>query len=310
LANHIVYGALLVCFCAALNLLGLRLFSRILNTFTISKLLPLIILVALLPFIINPHFTITSTELSLVPLSLPMAIFGYFGFEYCCSMSHLIVDSEKNGPRAIMIGFLGTALIYALFHFGVLNLMGVDNLVNFGAPAFADFITLPIGPVINFLKILIPLAASLTLFAGANGMISANAILLQTMAEDRLIKFAYPLSRLSRWYRPFVAIFVQSIVVFLIIVFIPHVGIVGGICNMGILSAFILPFVSLFILQKNAQSYRKLLLTVLALAITLTLVTYSFYSIADAMTERILYTLPLIGALIAGLFLFERTIQY
>lgn len=306
-ANHIIFGVLLVVSCVALNLLSLRLFSRILNTFTISKLLPLIILIILLPFIFNPHFTITSGELSLLPLSLPMAIFGYFGFEYCCSMSHLIVDSQKNGPRAIMLGFLGTALIYALFHFGVLNLMGANNLAQFGAPAFADFITLPIGPVINFLKILIPLAAVITLFAGANGMINANAILLQTMAEDRLIKFAYPLSRVSAWYRPWIAIVVQGVAVFVIIALMPHINIVGGICNMGILSAFVLPFVSLFILQKKEQSYRKMALTSLALFITGGLVVYSFYAIADTTTERILFTLPLVGAVFGGLFLFERS---
>lgn len=112
---------------------------------------------------------------------------------------------------------------------------------------------------------------------------------------------------MSAWYRPWIAIAVQGAVVFAIIVCIPHVNIVGGICNMGILSAFVLPFVSLFIIQKNSQSYRKMILTAVALIITSGLVIYSFYAIANTMTERILFTLPLVGASIAGLFLLDRS---
>ena len=97
-------------------------------------------LIILIPFIFSPSFSISSSEISMLPYSLPMAIFGYFGFEYCCSISHLIENSEKNAPRALLIGFFATALIYTLFHFGLLNLMGPKALTEYGASAFADFI--------------------------------------------------------------------------------------------------------------------------------------------------------------------------
>src|SRR5207244_13570349 len=116
-----------------------------------------------------------------------IVIFGFFGFEYCCSMSHLIVDSKRNAPRAILIGFLSTTLIYTLFHFGLLNLMGAQNLSEIGAASFAQFITLPIPFIISFLKILIPVAVVITLFAGLTGVINANVLLMQAMAEEKLL---------------------------------------------------------------------------------------------------------------------------
>ena len=66
--------------------------------------------------------------------------------------------------------------------------MGADNLACLGAPAFAKFITLPIPYIVPILSLLIPLAAATTLFAGANGMISANALIAHAMAEEKLFK--------------------------------------------------------------------------------------------------------------------------
>ena len=91
-----------------------------------------------------------------LPLSLPLAIFGFFGFEACCSVSHLIENSEKNAPRAILLGFLITAALYTLFHFGLLNVMGSTDLAQYGAPAFAGFLQLPIPYLKALLGLLIP----------------------------------------------------------------------------------------------------------------------------------------------------------
>ena len=207
--NPIIFNMIAVGACVLLNMFSLRTFSQILNSFTITKMIPLISLILLLPFIYNPSFTITGSELSALPYALPMAIFGYFGFEYCCSISHLIEDSEKNAPRAILIGFVATALIYALFHFGLLHLMGADGLAKAGAPAFADFITLPIPYLKTLLKLLIPAASAITLFAAANGLLNANAVMLHSMAEYKLFHGWQSLIKMTSWYRPWVTILLQ-----------------------------------------------------------------------------------------------------
>ena len=149
--------------------------SRFLSFFTVCKTLPLIILILFIPFILNPSFSITSAELSLLPGSLPLAIFGYLGFEYCCNISQHIENSKKNGPRAILIGFLATALIYMLFHFGLLNLMGAQKLAECGAPAYASFLKMPIPYLKEFINFLIPIASIIAIGATAIALLNANA---------------------------------------------------------------------------------------------------------------------------------------
>lgn len=292
--------------CAGINLLSLRAFSLFLNSLTISKLLPLIILIALLPFMFNTSFSVSSTELAMLPLALPWAIFGFFGFEYACSMTHLIQDGEKNGPKAILIGFLGTSVLYMLFHFGLLNIMGPQALAADGASAFAQFITLPLPFIVTFLNILIPLASILTLFAGANGMLNANALILHAMASDNLFIRSDILLPITKSYRPWAAILVQSVVALCLMLILPNVNLVGGLCNTGILLSFVLPLVSLFVLQTNKRQWHKRSLTIAALLVVAALVLYSIYRLGGTMGERLFFTLPFIAIVLAGLLVMRR----
>lgn len=305
-SNALIFNLVAVGACVLLNMLSLKVFSRILNSLTISKMIPLISLILLIPFIYNPSFTITSSELAAVPYALPMAIFGYFGFEYCCSISHLIEDSEKNAPRAILIGFFATALIYALFHFGLLHLMGSQGLTEYGAPAFADFITLPIPYLKSLLKLLIPIASGITLFAAANGLLNANAVMLHSMAEERLF-IGWPiLAQMTSWYRPWVTILLQGVIVFCIAMLLPTISVIGNLCNVGVFLSFILPLVSLINLQKRTGKASKVPLTILALVVAIGLSAYSIYSIAPTMSERIMFALPMLGFLALGAVIARR----
>lgn len=280
-ADPIVFNTLATGICVALNLLAINIFGRIINSMTIAKLLPLLILIGLIPFVFHLPFTISSSELMMVPMSVfPMAIFGYFGFEYCCGMAHLIKNSEKNAPRAILIGFLGTGLLYSLFHFGLLNLMGAENLARFGAPAFAQFITLPVPYICELLGFLIPVASIITFFAAANGMMNVNALMMQAMAAEsgnRAVSWLVPL---SSWGRPWIAILTQGIIIFSLATLVPNVEVMAGLTNMGILSSFLLPLISLMIIQvRSKASIKALLLTSLGIVMTLGLTLYSAYGL-------------------------------
>lgn len=281
ISHPVLFNVVAVSLCMAFNLLTITTFGRIINSMTISKLLPLLILIGLIPFVFHVPFTITATELSMVPLSVfPMAIFGYFGFEYCCGMSHLIENGEKNAPRAILIGFLGTGLLYALFHFGLLNLMGAENLATVGAPSFAQFITLPVPYLRELLEFLIPAASIITLFAAANGMLNVNALMMQAMAQESGVAAVAWLTPLSTWGRPWVAIILQGLIIFSLATLVPNVNMMAGITNIGILSAFILPLLSLLVLQLKAKaSVRALVLTGIGILMTLGLTLYSFYGL-------------------------------
>ena len=67
--NTILFNALVITAVLAFSLLSYKMVSKFLDSLTIVKVLPLVILILLLPFIINPSFCITSTELGLLPAS-------------------------------------------------------------------------------------------------------------------------------------------------------------------------------------------------------------------------------------------------
>ncbi|HEX2978339.1 MAG TPA: APC family permease [Candidatus Babeliales bacterium] len=292
-----------------LNLMSLKSLGRLLNGLTITKIIPLIAGILVLPFVFKPQtLAVSSQELALVPFAMPMAIFGYFGFEYCASISHLIEDSKKNAPRAILIGFVLTTLIYTLFNFSVINIMGVQKLSELGAPAFGDFVAWPIPAIAVLLSFLISIASVLAIFAGANGMMNGNSILLHSMAEEKLFYFSPMLSRLSKRGRPWVATVLQGLVAFFLVRHITNIDYAFSLCNLGIFTAFLLPFISLLKIQLSSEkkSMASILVTIAAIIAVLGLAIYSFYNFGSTMHERLVGMIPLFAALFAGGLLLQR----
>ena len=300
--NAPLFNALILILVVAFSFLSLKIVSGFLNSLTIVKILPLAILIALLPFIFSPTFAITGHELALLPSSMSLAIFGFLGFEYCVGISHLIKNSEKNAPLAILFGFLGTGALYMLFHFGLLNLMGVENLVRLNAPGFADFITLPIPYLKTLLKILIPTASIVIFFASLIGMINANAILLQKMGQEKLLKGGDFLKQVTTNGRPWVTLILQGIAIFLLATFIPSIPLAGSLTVLGVLASFFLSFISLFIVQKRHRS-SKIIITVIALILVVALIGFLWFTMSPFMSQRLIYTAVLATGFIAGMLL-------
>lgn len=298
--NALLFNILFMGSLVLFNMLGMRLLSLFLSVFTICKILPLVILIACIPFIFNPSFTITSTEMSLLPFSLPWAIFGYFGFESCCNITEHIENSEKNGPRAILLGFIITAGIYMLFHFGLLNLMGSQNLAECGAPAYASFLNMNIPYLKEFINWLIPIASIIAIYATAAGLLNANAAIVHAMAQDGLFYKSPMLAQVNRYNRPHIALVLQGVVVFGLLILIPSMDVVTGLCNVGVFLAYLLPFISLFILQRQRNhSYSRLALTIVSILIIIGFIVYNWMLMADTMQARLLYSAVL--CLIIGL---------
>lgn len=300
--NVMLFNVVCIAAIVLLNLMSFKLFSRFLNSLTITKILPLVILVVLLPFVFSPSFTVTGTEIQALPSALTFAMFGFFGFEYCCSLTHLIENSEKNAPRAVVMGFLATAALYTLFHFGVLQVMGKDNLAQWGAPAFAQFLSLGIPYIKTLLMLLIPVVSILTIFAAANGMMNSNGLTLQTMAPITVPHFA----KVNRHGRPWLAFVIQGLVVFALITVLSDINLVGNLTNLGIFLGYFLPFVSLWALQqRRGASITAKLVTFLAMAITAGCCVYSWWRLGSSMSERCLYLIPLLIAIMVGFGLYK-----
>ena len=103
------------------------------------------------------------------------------------------------------------------------------------------------------------------------------------------------------------AILVQGLVIFVIATCMPTISIVGGLCNIGVFLAFVLPFVSLLLIKRSMLAKSgSLILTGLALTIALLLALYSWYLLGSTMSERTMFIMPLLGVLVVG-YLLRRT---
>lgn len=289
----------------AINLVGLRFLARLLDSLTITKLLPLIILILLLPFVLNPQFTVTLSEASMLPLSLPFAMFSFLGFEACCSVSHLIENAEKNAPRAILFGFLITATVYTFFHLGLLHVMGSDNLINHGAASFVDFLyDLPVPYIRSLLALLVPAASIITIVAGSIGLLNANATMMHSMASERIFRFSPLVTKLTSNGRPWSALLIQGIIILGLLVVMPNLDVIGKLCILAVFLAFVFPFVSLLIIEKRKRILHRIPLTILALITTISLAAYSWYTLGESVAERCFYALPLIVVMMLGYLLY------
>jgi amino acid transporter len=294
LNNAFLFNLVAVAVFMALNLMSFKFFSRLLNSLTIAKILPMLIMILVLPFVINWDFTITTPELYALPSSFTFAIFGFFGFEYCSSLAHLIEDSERNAPRAALFGFLATAALYTLFHFGVLNLMGSEQLAALGAPAFAQFLPASLAFLKVILIFLIPLASVLIIFAAGNGIMNANLMMMESMAKEGLFWKSSWVTKLNGNGRPWIAALIQAVVIMVIITLLPDISHVGNLCNLGILFGYLLPFVSLLVLQRRRGETRMLPVSVAAIVATLGLLAYSFCQLGVTWGDRLWKFMPIV----------------
>ena len=129
---------------AVLNMFALRVVARILSSATIFKLIPLFLVLVISWCYFDASLPLVTGEgLKGLGLTLPIALFGFWGFESCCNISHLIEGDKRNAYRAVLIGFFATVAIYTLFHLGLIYIMGADRLATEGVAAFVNYLYLP-----------------------------------------------------------------------------------------------------------------------------------------------------------------------
>jgi amino acid transporter len=314
-AFPIAAGIALVIILGMLSLRSIGLIDHIQSMATLYKLTPLLIGIISLVFYFSPSATpsiFSASPLVLIP-TIPMAIFGFWGFEGICSISHLIKDSKKNTRRAIFIGFICTILIYTLFHLSLLAIMGAEGLKTHGAINFVQYLNIS-SPLI--VKLLSAVTMSAIIVAHINaifGGIVANSAMLCTMAEDKLL-FAAPFfaSRLGSTGRPLGAIIAHCAGIIFCITCVASSNVLNALANLGILISFIFTICALIIrTQRDTLSYTQkttsLIVSLLGLASSCILSYYSWQIIGADHGTRLIAALPLLGALIIGYSMYVIT---
>lgn len=289
----------LLLFYTVVQFIDLNKISKIQSLGTLFKLTPLMLVIALFAFYFHPGLEFNVAGLGSLGGSASTVLFAFWGFESCCSLGALL----KGGPQKIglvmLVGFVATMALYLLFHLGLLYIMGPENLAAHGAVAFPSFLGLPE-----------PVGAALTLgmtgaimFSWANSILGvslANITNIHFLAENNLILGDRFMSALNKNNRPIYAAVAHGVMVLGFVTFISNVDILFALTSLGVITAFVMTLLSVFMTQLRQKSWTQLPMTVLGFASCAALTYYSWMQIPD-----VLYTLPLVIGMTAGIIVFK-----
>lgn len=101
---------------AGINILGVRQAAIASNFFTIGKLIPMIIFVAVGLFFLNPHaYTLgPAPSAGAFSQSVLLLIYAFTGFEMAAIPAGEVRDPQKHLPRALLIAIAVVAVLYIL----------------------------------------------------------------------------------------------------------------------------------------------------------------------------------------------------
>ena len=123
--NPLILDTLIVLLFVMLNLFNLKTGRNINFIFIALKLIPILFLFFTTFFLFNSsHFTLETFKWSGLPASMMFVIFAFGGFEASCSLSKLIINPQKNGPRAILISYIITLTILMAYQIGFFGILG------------------------------------------------------------------------------------------------------------------------------------------------------------------------------------------
>jgi len=302
-SHPIMFNALFFALLALISMINLNTIAKIQNTLTIVKIIPvlfalvLVFLVSPSPALLEPTANSTVGNLHFL---LPLALFGYWGFEGSVNVSHRIKGGSSSAAKSIIMALAITVTIFTVFHLSLLRIMGSHDLSIYGVAAFTQYMPFVSQGLLKVINIVLPVLIALSLMNSTFGASTSFSFLLQSMAKDDLLFFSKYLKRMNNNHQPYVAIIMQSLLGFAFISVANNKNILLAISNLGVLGAFFVTLISLFILEKRRKNRTGLITTMLGFASCSLLAYFSFFEIS-----RIEYALLFAAIIAIGFIMFK-----
>ncbi|MFA6535507.1 MAG: APC family permease [Candidatus Babeliales bacterium] len=302
----IVFNFLLLFVISLLNLLSLNLISKIQSGTTMLKLAPLFFVIIIFALYLGGTVNYDPSSLPSLPLTLPFALFGFWGFESCCVIGHLIKGGQSQVFKAVYIAFFTVAGIYALFHFGVMNIMGVENLKTLGVSAFPKF--LGFSPAVtNVIEALVAYAILLSVVNALYGVSLSNITNMFNFAEQGILPGSKHLMKTNRFGRPVPAVFLHGLIVFILITLIPKVEIWASLTGLGVMTAYTLTQVAVLIYDFKNACFGSLFITILGFSSLAVAGYFTWTGLGPDQATRLLYASPILIGLVLGYVMYKLT---
>lgn len=310
-ANHPIFTTMvIISILASISLFSLRIVGSIQSFATIFKLVPLVLVGMFLFFYWNANpINFDSAPMTSILHTIPFALFGFWGFESCVSISHKISGSKNNAAKAVLTAFFLTVIIYTVFHLGLIKIMGAQNLASFGVRSVAEFLKGFSPAISSVLNALIKSAVSVAHISVCFGTFIACSYLLHSMAHKNLV-FLSPLLMIeNKNGQPIAALIFQSIFMFIFAAFSTNLAVVTCISGLGILSAFVITFISLLMIQTKNRMYLGILVTLSAFGTSALIFYYTALQINGFIDILPMLVVTVFGMLLFGLRKVGSTIK-
>lgn len=294
------FNAICIVVFSALNLMKVEVISRIQSAATVLKILPLLLVIAVMAFYWNPTIEYPVAGLSSIGLTIPAAIFAYWGFEACCSIGHMLKGGPTQVGKVILTAFFISILLYMLFHLGITNIMGLAALSTDGAVAFPRFMGL--SPLLANVVTTTIIGSILLSFGNSIfGIALTNITNIFVLAQQGLLPYARALQTVNRFDRPVVAACVHAVIVSALLFFVHELSILAALTNIGVSATLVMTLVAVMRSYVKHRNWVHISFTALGFVSCGVLVYFSWISISPDPWARLLYVSPLVIGAVLGL---------
>ena len=232
---------------AWINVRGVTRGTRLVEIMTLTKLLPIVLLMAAGLFWVRPeHLAIEWAAPADIGRASITLIFAFVGIEVALAPSGEIREPSRTVPRAVFLALGLTTLIYLLLQLVAHAVLG---------PALASFTDAPLVEVAS--RVLGPVGATVILVGGSIsmlGFLSGDALgtprSLYAFARDGLLPAS--LARLHpRFHTPWVAVIVHALFAWAL-ASIGSFGVLVLIANVSVLTIYVLCCLAAIELQRRS----------------------------------------------------------
>jgi len=201
---------------AYLNLQNMKTGSKIQVAFMILKVLPVLFIITsgcIFFDIINIDTNVIWTS---IPLSIPLIIYAFSGFEASCSLSAHIENAEKNAPKATLTAYFLVASLAALYQLMFYGMIGANlgNLSHYFEifPAVTNKIFAAGSAMGPKLQAVLQLAIAISSFGGSYGIMFSNCWNLHTLAKEGHLIGSNLIAKLNRHGAPFICVIAEALI--------------------------------------------------------------------------------------------------
>lgn len=171
-----------------LNLFGLQTGGYVIYLFMIFKIAPVLFAI-LSGLYLYSQWSLPLEDMNFleIPITIPLVMYAFIGFEAACSITNSMKNPEKDGPKSLIYSFLAVIGMTISFQFILYNVIGqyMHELPNFLGvfPALIK-VLLPSHPQIGLhLVKLLHIAIAIASLGGSYGVMLTNQWNLLILAE-------------------------------------------------------------------------------------------------------------------------------